>query len=245
MSPLLILLTTAALGVEVGWEPLAGGGHEYTIQIEPQLLGVLERGTEEIFSEVPPELNVRRYRIKVGTGPLARNVGSPAAAEPARPDRKPPRDIDDGLPPLEGARPEDNAAGAPESPTDQGAGQPGDTQVPSAGGDEGGESTLGSDAGHEPRDSQPPGKLPPDHNASGPIELAGHDAQKPERAQDAGAVETQKPMLPDQPSRPWSVLVGSVVLLCCSLGANVYLGWIAWGARKGYRDVVEKLRGAS
>lgn len=223
MSPLLILVTTAALGVEVGWEPLAGGGHEYTIQIEPQLLGLLERGTEEILSEVPPELNVRRYRIKVGTGPLPRNVAAPAPPEPAQPDRGPPtgnNDFDrlppagandpDGLPRVEGAGSEDRAEIAPAFPADL----------------------------------QPPGKLPPDGSASGPVEQAGFDAQKPEDAQ-ATAIEMQKPALPDAPSRPWTVLVVSVVLLCCSLGANVYLGWVAWGARSLYRNAVAKLRTAS
>ena len=72
MNGLLILVTSAALGIEVGWEPLPEGGHEYTIQIEPQLLEVLQRGEDEIFSDVPPELDVRRYRLMVGTGKLGR-----------------------------------------------------------------------------------------------------------------------------------------------------------------------------
>ncbi len=219
MNPLLVLLATAALGVEVGWEPLPGGGHEYTIQIEPQLLGMLERGTEEIFSEVPPELDVRRYRIKVGTGQLPRNLGQPATPEPGQPDRPPPADNDfDNLPPagendagglsgVESEPPEDNAASAPAA-------------------------------------AQPPEKLPMDGQASGPIEQAGFDSPSDE-SQDAAPVRARKPALPDEPGRPWSVLVGSVVLLCCSLGANVYLGWIAWDARHRYRSAVAKLRTAS
>jgi hypothetical protein len=233
MNPLLVLVATAALGVEVGWEPLPTGGHEYTIQIEPQLLGVLERGTEEIFSEVPPELNVRRYRIKVGTGPLPRNAGEPAAAVPSRPDRPLPAANDfDSLPP------------GGKNDTGPGAGVKSETQPdePAPDGTEAG--VLGAGANREPPGGQPPGKLPTDAQAAGPIEPAGFNSQ-PDESHDAAPVHTKKPTLADEPERPWSVLVGSVVLLCCSLGANGYLGWIAWDARHRYRNAVAKFRTAS
>ena len=86
MSPLLILIAASALGVEVGWEPLPEGGYEYSIQLEPDLCDLLRRGTDEITSEVPPHVNVRRYKMFVGTGKLPR-VDGPAepAAAPAAP----------------------------------------------------------------------------------------------------------------------------------------------------------------
>jgi hypothetical protein len=76
----LMVVAALSLGVEVGWQPLAGGGFEYIVQIEPQMLESLRAG-QEIISEIPPELRgVRRYRLVVGTGPLPR-IGSPPAAE--------------------------------------------------------------------------------------------------------------------------------------------------------------------
>ena len=51
MNSLFILITAAALGIEVGWDPLAEGGHEYTIQIEPSIVGMLEHGND-LVSEV-------------------------------------------------------------------------------------------------------------------------------------------------------------------------------------------------
>jgi hypothetical protein len=76
----LMVVAALSLGVEVGWQPLAGGGFEYIVQIEPQMLESLRAG-ESIISEIPPELRgVRRYRLVVGTGPLPR-IGTPPAAE--------------------------------------------------------------------------------------------------------------------------------------------------------------------
>ena len=90
MNPLIILVAVAGMGIEAGWEPLPTGGHEYTVQIEPQLLDLLKRGNDEISSEVPPQINVRRYRITVGTGKLARVDGPPAnVAAPSHVDQPP------------------------------------------------------------------------------------------------------------------------------------------------------------
>src|SRR4051794_28835621 len=77
MFPIYISLAVAALGIEVGWVPLPDGGHEYTIQLEPEMLDVLRKQKDEVFSEVPPQVHVRRYRLLVGTGKLARVVGNP------------------------------------------------------------------------------------------------------------------------------------------------------------------------
>ena len=89
MNALFVMVVTAAVGVEAGWQPLPGGGREYTIQLEPQLLRMLESGTEEIVSEVPAEIDVRRYRIIVGTGQLPRDAGPQARASSLR--SQPPR----------------------------------------------------------------------------------------------------------------------------------------------------------
>jgi hypothetical protein len=247
MSPLLVLVTTAALGVEVGWQPLPGGGHEYTIQIEPQLLGVLERGTEEIFSDVPPEIDVRRYRITVGTGQLPRDAGTAPARKAAPPEGRPPVDdrqnpppaeTDDpsSAPPPEVPRPDDQSAIAPPPSTDPTT-DPGATRPPIAPGSADDEPVSASQP-------QPPGRLPRAGDAAGPIQAA-FDSHAHDDANGAGAREAQKPMLPAGAGKPWFALVASVMLLCCSLGVNLYLGWIVWDARSKYRDAVAKLRTAS
>lgn len=69
MNALLILTATAALGIDVTYQPLPSGGVEYIIQIEPQLLAQLAQG-KPIMSDVPAGLDIRRYRIMVGTTPL-------------------------------------------------------------------------------------------------------------------------------------------------------------------------------
>jgi hypothetical protein len=246
MSALVVLVTSAALGIEVGWEPLAGGGHEYTIQIEPQLLDVLKRGKEEIFSEVPPEIDVRRYRIRVGTGTLPRDAGDPPAAKPDRDLQPPPAKADPvDVAPVETAPPPDRSEIPPPQPTDAGP-TPAETppSFPTTGDPFDGKSPVVPDAPREARDAPPPAKLPPDSEASGPIQTT-FDAHPSNDAADPAARESQKPSLPKDVGKPWSVLVASVALLCCSLGANLYLGWIAWDARTRYRNAVAKLHTAA
>src|SRR5437773_2237128 len=71
MQALLALVVgTAALGIDVGWQPHEDGGLEYIIQIEPELVSKLKPG-DEITGGVRRSLrDVRSYRIIVGTGPL-------------------------------------------------------------------------------------------------------------------------------------------------------------------------------
>ncbi|HXT57884.1 MAG TPA: hypothetical protein VN699_04585 [Pirellulales bacterium] len=70
MTGLLACLSAAVLGVDYGWQPVAGGGIEYIIQIEPQMLDALKEG-EDVSSALPPAArSIRRYRIVVGNAPL-------------------------------------------------------------------------------------------------------------------------------------------------------------------------------
>ncbi len=106
-----------------------------------------------------------------------------------------------------------------------------------------------ADEGRAPS-AEPPAKLPPDVGSAGPIKQAMFDAEKSQAesaaASGANSVEAQRPNLPgDAESRPWLVLVTAIALLCCSLGGNIYLGWIAWDARHRYRGALAKWRGAS
>lgn len=81
MTPLAVLLVAGTLGVDYGWQPIAGGaGIEYIIRLEPELLAALQRG-EDVASDLPPYVrNIRSYRITAVTGPLP-HEGEPPPIE--------------------------------------------------------------------------------------------------------------------------------------------------------------------
>jgi hypothetical protein len=362
MNPLMILVATAALGVEVGWEPLPGGGYEYTIQIEPELLKVLEQGNDEIFSEVPDGIDVRRYRVMVGVGKVRREtaplaaagapatgapagrqaptsqpaaqpaLNQPAASQPAiaapqaaasDPFGTPPSetldpeaelDADLGQrPPTGGAAttppagtsaptttapPAQDPYGTPpplptESPLPQTAppaatapaesapagpaldfGNSASTAPPAKAADT---ALAAAPSGLEPIPANPFAKQAPAETESkgraetlvvAPPATADHDhvakapAELPNSGATAGSIksvtfdekpagtsverETGKPELAGQPvSRPWFPLIAAIVLLGCSIGGNVFLGWVAYDARNRYRNAIAKFRGAT
>ena len=230
MNPLLILAAAATLGVEVGWQPLAEGGHEYTIQLEPQLLDVLKRGSD-IVSEVPPQLEIRRYRVTIGTGRLARIDGQPPRI--AQPEEQSPK------PGAAGPPSGDDVPNAPAESGIAATAQP--TPAEPAG------SPIETHAADGPRhDAVPPAALSVDHAEVKPL----GDAQPAAHQVPVEEHSAEKPSLDSapagaEPQRPWLPFSVAVVLLCCSLGGNLYLGWIAAEARKRYRQVAAKLRGAT
>jgi hypothetical protein len=60
--------------VDYSSRPLAGGGHEYIIQVPPELIDTLR--AEGIESYIPPEArDVRKIRIQVGSDPLPPAAG--------------------------------------------------------------------------------------------------------------------------------------------------------------------------
>ncbi len=71
MTMTAILVALAALGVDSGYEPAADGKLEYIVQIEPQLVASLVQG-QDITSELPRGLDVRHFRVTIGTGKLPR-----------------------------------------------------------------------------------------------------------------------------------------------------------------------------
>ncbi len=304
MNMLFVLVAATALGIEVGWEPLPGGGHEYTLQLEPQLLRVLEGGQEEIFSEVPAGVDVRRYRIVVGVGKLRRDYG-PLAAEIEQPlaaagVTAPPQAVNsaplaspfnqptDGSPDHEAvpAAGPYNAQGAmqpsadmesippaeeptsatpdfglpapgvaePEFPPAEPAGMNPQTSSSGAPADElwhnSAEQSVSEGKAEQKssaaaKTAQAPAKLPEENDPSAPIRAATFEDGKGSAA--SGVVDTGKPELPltEPTSQPWAPLVVTIVLLACSLGGNIFLGWIAADARARYRNAIAKLRGAA
>ncbi len=82
MNGIAVLLSLAAVGVDYGWQPGVDGQLEYIIQIEPSLLNSMQSG-REIVSEIQPEArDVRRFRVRVGTGALPRVGGTAVAHHP-------------------------------------------------------------------------------------------------------------------------------------------------------------------
>lgn len=83
MNGLALLVATAALGVDFGWQPTTDGQLEYIIQMEPVTLVAL-RGGQELVSQIDPYVQgVRRFRIRVG-GEMVPRRGQPPR-QPAPP----------------------------------------------------------------------------------------------------------------------------------------------------------------
>lgn len=83
MNGLALLIATATLGLDYGWQPTTDGQLEYIIQIEPVTLVAL-RGGQELVSQIDPYVQgVRRFRIRVG-GEMVPRRGQPPR-QPAPP----------------------------------------------------------------------------------------------------------------------------------------------------------------
>jgi hypothetical protein len=250
MTHIMVLLAATALGVEAGWQPLPQGGHEYTIQIEPSLVNLLQSGND-IVSEVPAQVDVRRFRIKLGSGKLARIDGpsgapvaeaSPPPAHPADAVAKEStaplwNDESDQTPTFgsteEAKAPSDESLAMPDlppPPTD-------DTASPSPAPSE---PAMPANFQEPPADAQP--LADPSASPAAPSSAA----QAPVSTDDAQSHDTQKPALASggDAEKPWLPLLLVIVFLACSLGANLYLGWIAYDARHRYRDALARVRTA-
>ena len=85
MEACVVLMTLGVLGVDFGWQPTKDGELEYIIQIEPQLIEALRRG-EDVVSAILPEVKgIRRFRIRIGNGPLPRQMPKKWKAAPPVP----------------------------------------------------------------------------------------------------------------------------------------------------------------
>lgn len=84
MQSAILGVSLCLLGVDVGWQPLATGGVEYIIQIDPQELNLIRREGAE--SSVPFEVkDIRRHRIVIGTDKLPRTPPPPEKEKPSAP----------------------------------------------------------------------------------------------------------------------------------------------------------------
>ena len=76
MIHLAFIAALTAIGIDFGYEPASDGHLEYIIQIEPQLVESLLKG-QDINSEIPRGLDIRHYRLTIGTAELPRIAAKP------------------------------------------------------------------------------------------------------------------------------------------------------------------------
>lgn len=74
MLSAIALACAATTGIEVGWQPVEGGGVEYILQLDAAAIEILQGG--EVFtSDIPSQIqDIRRLQISVGTRKLPRKL---------------------------------------------------------------------------------------------------------------------------------------------------------------------------
>ena len=315
MSPLLAVFAAAALGIDVGWQPIEGGGVEYIIQIEPDQVDRIVK-FDDLISDVPTGLDIRRYRITVGAEKLPRRVLDSAAteseaaevesqkarrpAETEQPtlDDAPPtkRVVAEGTIPASANEPihaeaeprddspvaeaEDAAEQGPEFPTTETTAkrpvsgsfeerdpEPLDeeedyrapartTERPAAPARRddlfNNADTLSTRSRLLDEPAAPVSRAPArdERYASEPVE-DDYEAQKPPalasspfRTAQNTSRESSNSFDRDrsEASGDWGPVVAIFFFLLMSMGANKWLGWIAWEARQRYQVLLEKYR---
>jgi len=207
-----MVLMAAAMAVDAGWQPLADGGMEYIIQIEPHALESFQAG-REIVCEVPPNLGeIRSYRLRVGTAPLPRvEPPAPAESESPLPSELPAeRPID----PFLSADSPSGAAAEPLSPRPL----TNDGDLP-----EGGPSAA-------------PRPLPSfADSAAGGEQLAVYDEVESLGQSTPGARAAD----PAEP-KPWMPFTLALAAFFGAFGGMLYTGWIAWDYRRRYQTLLER-----
>ncbi|MBI2826588.1 MAG: hypothetical protein HYX69_18095 [Planctomycetia bacterium] len=230
MTGVLALIAATAVSIDVGWQPATGGGFEYIIQIEPELLDSLKTGTD-VFSELPPFLRgVRGYRITIGHAELPRE-GTPPAAE---------ADIAASrvqVPPAGNAAKKSDGAEGPAL-----TGTPADAKQPETG------------SADRPPDADVAAAKPPavpgdSDNAGGGARTAGYQQAvagggPAPPAEDGSPSNTQAAgydaIAASLRDKPWLPLTGALVVLFASVGANIYLVMNAVSLRGRYRALVAR-----
>jgi len=215
-------LLTAALGYDVGWQPLPDGGMEYIIQIEPHVLEMLKSG-EQIVSDIPPNLRgVRSYRITVGTEKLPREGELPEPeASPSREVRMPsptgfvpplPSPVMEARPAMTGGNRFDFRA----------------SEIPA---------TLAP-----PVDTRPLtdlGEKAAAFVSQQPAEPEPVDRQ--EGQEEEGTAQKEGESEEVEPRKPWLPLSMALAGMFGSLGGMFYVGWVAWDYRRQYHALLARV----
>ncbi|HEV3342563.1 MAG TPA: hypothetical protein VG125_19480 [Pirellulales bacterium] len=257
MTGLLFCLSAAAMGVDYGWQPVAGGGIEYIIQIDPALLDSLKDGSD-LFSDLPSSVNVRRYRITVGNERLPHHGEPPPAVVPASGqsprggqagERAEPAEIDMSQLPGPVLRPA-LVLDAPAKKTPTNEAQTNE-QEPQRLADSDGAAPLGGrvtgfrQQREQPASNKtahgPPAREKDDRDQPRSTESKTQNTSEKERG---AAAEPESPS--DKPSaKPDESLASKTALtqigLFTSLCCNVFLLWVATGQRSRYRALVRRM----
>lgn len=245
----LILLAAAALGVDYGWQPNPGGGFEYIIQIEPELLDALRAG-ESLRSDLPPFMrDVRSYRIQVGRGEVPRE-GNPEAAAI----QQPPAAVQEpaAVPVAEPAR-EEPAATSPRgrwSPYDEKPSPPMQpprseprypnynlrTETPPP--------NLPANDPSPPRpvDDDSPGRFQPDPSTTALVQRTSAYGTQENKSAAAESGPSAKPPIKSEEAKPWLPLTFTLLCLFVSLGGNAYLGLQWWSIRQRCQQLLRDRR---
>lgn len=243
-----ILLAASALGIDYGWQPRDGGGFEYIIQIEPELLDSLRAG-EELRSDLPPFMrDVRSYRIICGRNPVPK-LGNPEAAAPPverrpneptpaaareEPAETPPRGNPWSPPKSEEASPPIRAPRNDRYPdfqfrTETSEPKPRASEPPA------------------PVNDDPPRPFLPDPSSTALVKQtsgfhgAGEGAHDHAHETTAAAKSTKA----EESAKPWLPLTATLLCLFVSMGGNAYLGLQWWATRLRCIDLLRDRRGAS
>ncbi len=235
----LLLIALATSGIQWGWEPSAGGGNTYIVQVEPELIDTFR--DHGYSSDVPPELrDIRRIEIRVGSGALPHqgetalkvpDKGADDATKPPRLDAtaadaaakhdssQEPHLADDTEPAKNLARAADPKpfANAAPKPVEQTSFK----QTEPASNDGNSTNSKNSNAADNDKSLSDGAKVSPPPRSPSELDSPAH----------------REPS--DTPSIP---LLGAIGALIVSGAGNLYLGWVHLGTRRRYRDVVGQLR---
>ena len=113
MNLLTIVSAAALFGIDFGWEPVAGGGVRYIIQIPPEQVDDWKSGKLDISNDLPPtEGGVRSIRYVIGNDRLPHQGETP------------PKALLQAAPSNGGSAPRTNVTLSPENPAPGNSNQP-------------------------------------------------------------------------------------------------------------------------
>lgn len=224
-----LLLAVSSIGVDFGWQPIAGGGYEWIIQIAPDQVKSLSSGEMPIRSELTPAMRkvVRSYRVVVGTGKLP-NQGKPLpVAEQDSPE-------DETQPERESNNSQEEGPNFPFRREQKKKSPPKtirvDPQVRSMTSDE---DETSDDTSLED-DSQ-------DNTWANRLESRRNKTASGNSPSDESFTNSGKDQSEEEAQSAWGPLMAALMGLFLSIGGNVYLVWLVRGLRERYLSVVSRL----
>ena len=239
MTGMLVCVSAAVMGIDYGWQPVAGGGIEYIIQIEPQLLDSLKSG-HDLFSDLPSSVrNIRSYRITVGNSRLPHHGEPPPSSAVVPAGGGPPNKETRSREAVRDARPAEIDLSQLPGPVLGPAlvsGKPsGDTN------DEEEPPHLAEAGDAEPIESRVAGYRQKHARASGNASAQLPNAEKTSEKAEPDSPSDRGPTKSDvATTKPALMQLGLFMGLFTSIICNVFLLWVATGQRSRYRALVRR-----